>query len=395
MITFINSPIQSDTLHRFQFNIILFLLLSVFFTSPARAIYDPVSVPNNKFGIHILDTSEIDKAAELVNSSGGQWGYVTIPIRANDRDLPKWTKFMADCRDKKIIPILRIASFPVDDHWMAPNEYDLVDFANFLDELPWPTRNRYVIVYNEPNHEGEWGGFVYPSEYARVLDRAADIFHKRNSDFFVISGGMDASAPNGAKSMTAYDYYGAMISAWPEVFKNVDGLSFHAYGNPGFGTYPNVYSPVNVASYRFELSYLRGLGGLGDVEKPIFITEAGWKNGGWLKKSFEEIWTEDKIVAVTPFLLDARTDPFAPFSFTDGNGLKPFAKEFQAMQKVEGKPQMATKDDRSNESNRGYEGQRTGGKIYPQWNGNLPRILNSGLIESWLQRFLAMLARPG
>ena len=116
---------------------IAFILFLIVFASPVRAVYDPLSVPNNKFGIHILSTSEIDKATELVNSSGGGWGYVTIPIRANERDVNKWTDFMNKCRERHIIPILRIASFPVDDHWMAPNEYDLVDFANFLDQLPW------------------------------------------------------------------------------------------------------------------------------------------------------------------------------------------------------------------------------------------------------------------
>ena len=40
---------------------------------------------------------------------------------------------------------------------MAPNEYDLIDFANFLNQLPWPVNNRYVIIYNEPNQENEWG----------------------------------------------------------------------------------------------------------------------------------------------------------------------------------------------------------------------------------------------
>ncbi len=62
-------------------------LLCFLVARPAYAIYDPLSVSNNRFGIHILNPSEVEKAAELVNSSGGDWGYVTIPIRANDRDL--------------------------------------------------------------------------------------------------------------------------------------------------------------------------------------------------------------------------------------------------------------------------------------------------------------------
>lgn len=296
-----------------------------FFSGKTLAVYDPLSVANNKFGIHILDTSEVQKASELV----GTWGYVTIPIRANDRDLDKWTKFMQDCQKYKIIPLLRIASFPVGDHWMAPNEYDLVDFANFLNDLNWPIKNRYVIIYNESNHDGEWGGFVYPEEYARVLDRATDIFHKTNQDFFVIAGGMDAS-------FGAYDYEQKMDKAWPGVFDRVDGLSYHAYGNPAFSSYPNAYSRVNVASYRFEYSF--------SEKKPIFITEAGWINHPWLKYAFENIWLEDNIVAITPFVLSAQAGPFEGFSFTDGNGkFKEFAREMQIMNKIAGKPQIADK----------------------------------------------------
>ena len=51
------------------------------------------SVPNNRVGVHILDPNEINDAAKLINSSGGDWGYVTIPIRSNDRDRDKWLKF--------------------------------------------------------------------------------------------------------------------------------------------------------------------------------------------------------------------------------------------------------------------------------------------------------------
>lgn len=307
-------------------------VMGIFAVKNAFAIYEPLSVPNNKFGIHILETTEIEKAAELVNSSGGDWGYVTIPIRANERDLLKWTAFMEKAAEKHIIPILRIASFPVDDHWMAPNEYDLVDFSNFLDQLPWPVKNRYVVVYNEPNHDGEWGGFVNPSEYARVLDRAIDIFHKRNPDFFVISAGMDAS-------FDPYSYYQKMLVAWPGVLDKVDGLSFHAYGNPAFSTYPSSYNPVNILSYRYELGYL------GNPKKPIFITEAGWKNGppygeaSWLKIAFENFWTDENIVAITPFLLNAQTQPFMDFSFVNQNGdFKSFALEIKNMSKTKGEP---------------------------------------------------------
>lgn len=306
----------------------------------ALAIYDPLSVPNNKFGIHILNTGELSKSAELINSSGGEWGYVTIPIRANERDVEKWTRFMEDAKRLKLIPILRIATYPVGDHWMAPNEWDLIDFSNFLNDLPWPTKNRYVTIYNEPNHKGEWGGFVYPEEYARVLDRGTDIFHKKNPDFFVISGGMDAAAPNGADTMDNLTYLRRMEAYQPGIFKKIDGFSAHAYGNYAFLAAPNTKSPVNIKSYLWELNLLKEFG----VENPkIFITEAGWKKPATIHylDAFQNYWTEENIVAITPFLLSAHDGPFTDFSFTNQNGeFEQFAKDLQKLPKTKGQPQL-------------------------------------------------------
>lgn len=303
----------------------MLLAMTLIWVKPVLAIYDPLSVPNNKFGIHILEPAEVEKAAEFTNSSGGEWGYVTIPIRANDRDLEKWTKFMIECKTKKIIPLLRIASFPVDDHWMAPNEYDLLDFTNFLNQLPWPIKNRYVIIYNEPNHESEWGGFVDAKEYSNVLSRAVDLFHQKNQDFFVISAGLDSSQPN------VYDYLRQID------LTTVDGLAFHAYGNPAFSTPPNIYSRVNVAGFRFEERFL-------GIDKPIFITEAGWKNpADWFyPNAFTYAWNDDNIVAVTPFLLDGGNGPFTDFNFVKPNGdFQVFAQTIMSIPKVAGRPQIA------------------------------------------------------
>lgn len=371
----------------------LFLLSLVSnFSCQVLAIYDPLSVSNNKYGIHILETTEIEKASQFVNSSGGRWGYVTIPIRANDRDLEKWTRFMEDCRKYTVIPILRIASFPVGGQWAAPNEYDLIDFANFLDELPWPTRNRYIVVYNEPNHQGEWGGFVNPIEYAKILGQALEVFHKKNPDFFVIAAGLDASAPNGVGSMQAYVYQKAMHQAWPGIFNQVDGLAFHAYGNPGFSTPPNIFNRVNVVSYRYELNNLASFSGPEVMQKPIFITESGWvwnsqaKSQSWLKRSFENIWVDKNIVAITPFILSAQDGPFTDFSFTDKNGeFLPFALEIMNIPKVEGKPQVSENAQAKEPAVEGVD------KINWSWIGNSPQISSHGWLDWLAQKILDIL----
>ncbi|KKU90864.1 MAG: hypothetical protein UY21_C0016G0009 [Microgenomates group bacterium GW2011_GWA1_48_10] len=328
----------------FTLTIVIILISHFSFLKSVEAAYDPLSVPNNRWGIHILETAEVGKAAEFVNSGGGDWGYVTIPIRANERDLEKWTKFMTDCRRLHLIPILRIAQFPKDGGWAAPNEWDLVDFANFLNDLPWPTKNRYIVIYNEPNHQGEWGGFVYPEEYARVLDRAIDIFHKKNPDFFVISAGFDSSAPNAANSMAEMRYLQIIIDRYPGIFSRLDGFSSHAYGNPSFTTAPNSYSRVNISNYRYEQNFLKTFNA---TPMNIFITEGGWdsqslgdaRSAAYYLEAFQNVWTDPNIVAITPFLLQASDGPFQKFSFIGADqSFKSFAKAIMNLPKISGRP---------------------------------------------------------
>lgn len=301
-----------------KFVFIFLILAGLFFLHPLPSLAaDPLSVPNNRFGVHILDTGEILEAAKLVNSSGGAWGYVTIPIRTDDRDKDKWSLFFKTCRENKVIPILRLATFVDKDRWTTPSALDLVDFANFLNELPWPVKNRYIIVFNEPNHSKEWGGYVSPQEYAGLLIQARDIFKTRSNDFFLISGGLDMSAPSNSTSTDALKFYREMTKAEPQWYSALDGIGVHAYPNPGFVASPLSKDRYGITSYRFELATLRNLG---FDEKPIFITETGYAGReNFYPTAFNSVWTENKIVAVTPFLLFAGAGDFVKFSLLDSS----------------------------------------------------------------------------
>lgn len=51
--------------------LLLFIFLSLSIGAyTSHAIVDPLSVPNNRIGIHIFSPDEIIDAAKLVNSSG-------------------------------------------------------------------------------------------------------------------------------------------------------------------------------------------------------------------------------------------------------------------------------------------------------------------------------------
>lgn len=328
--------------------IYLFFIIYFFFVSPVNAIYDPRSLPNNKIGIHILFTDEIFQANDLINSKDGDWGYVTIPIQSADKNITKWQTFMDDCKELHIIPILRLATngdYFNTRVWEKPKPEDVLDFANFLNSLDWPTKNRYVIIYNEVNRGDEWGGNVSPSEYAEILNFAADTFKSKNQDFFVISAGLDNAAPNSMPNyMNEYDFLRAMEQTHPEVFSKIDGISSHSYPNPGFSQPPYVNTTKSVYSFGYEKELVDSMAG---KDLPVFITETGWSSksvnnsqiSNYFREAYNGAWSNKDVIAVTPFLLRAGGEPFGQFSFIKENGEKDENyKVIESMNKTKGEP---------------------------------------------------------
>lgn len=360
------------------------MILAALLSSPAYATVDPLASPNNKFGIHIISATptESSPAAQLVNSSSGDWGYITVLIESKDRNHNKWQTFFDELRQRHLIPIVRLATAPEGNYWKIPYEEEEQAWADFLDKLVWPVKNRYVLVYNEPNQGQEWGGKVDPISYAQVLDKTITALKNKSSDFFILNAGFDASAPN--KSPLYQDelsFLQQMDAAVPGIFNRLDGWSSHSYPNPGFVGSPDAEGRGTVRTWIWELNQLKFLG----VNKnlPVFITETGWKHaeglaydkslpsaekvGDYLKTAFQTAWNDSQIVAVTPFLLNYQENPFDHFSFKKitgeqqnlkilGASYPDYYAHFQAMidlNKVAGKPIQENK------------AQLTGGRIYP------------------------------
>ena len=304
--------------------------------SQAHAVENPLSRPNNKIGIHILFGSELAQAAQLINSNGGDWGYVTIPIQITDRDKIKWQQFMGNAKRMHVIPILRLSTEidPANPKaWRIPTRPDIVTFTQFLHSLDWPTKNRYVIVFNEVNRGDEWGDKVNPQEYADILSFTTTVLKSKSPDYFIISAGLDNAAPNQPPMyMNQFDYMQQMNAAVPGIFNQIDGIASHSYSNPGFSQPPDAASSMGVASFKFERDLAKSLSG---KDLPVFITEAGWDVNTigtdtattYYQQVFDSIWNDPSIVAVTPFLLNANGGPFQKFSFitADGKPTKQYA----------------------------------------------------------------------
>lgn len=347
------------------FAISVFAFFYLVFPSSSYAIEDPLAVPNNKFGIHIVETADLNDAAKLVNSSGGDWGYVTLVIQKGERDVARWQKVFDEMRRLHLIPIVRIATQQKDGGWEKPSQDEINGWASFFESLNWVIKNRYIIIGNEPNHALEWGGGLNPKEYAIYLKSMSQALKRASEDFFILPAGFDASAKpptrRGRLAPQVMDeevYLRNMIQAEPKIFDYIDGWSSHSYPNPGFSGEADAKGRGTVRTYEWEIGLLRRLG----VEKklPIFITETGWSHnaddaksnllsstevGKRYKKAFSDAWNDPNIVAVTPFILNYQDKPFDTFSWKKRgeNGYYEFYTSVQEISKNKGEPVQFTR----------------------------------------------------
>lgn len=336
-------------IHIFIFILLFFLA----FTKISYAVYDPASRPNNKFGIHILFPIELERAKKLVNSSGGDWGYVTIPIQAGDRDIEKWQNFMNTAAEMHLTPIIRIATeayWANTAVWRKPTDFDIVDFANFLNSLVWPTKNRYVLLFNEVNRFDEWGGEPpSPEKYADFVELASDVFKARSNEFFIIAGGLDNASPNDQiKYFDNLYFLRKMGQHNPNVFNKIDGFSSHSYPNPNFAQAPSKTAIESTSTYIHEIAVIESFT---KKKIPVFITETGWNAeilnsntvASYLKTAMNDIWEHDnRVIAITPFILESNGGPFDKFTFYRGNTLTLYGKAYQDLKKTKGVPLLSS-----------------------------------------------------
>lgn len=334
------------------FSYLLLAICYFLFAPPIHALYDPASVPNNKLGVHILHPNEVENAAKLVNSSGGDWGYVTVPIQPVDRDLVKWQDFMKKCNSLHLIPIIRITTIPTGGTWDSAQDTDLVDFANFLNELDWPTENRYIILFNEVNQSKEWGGVVDPVKYTDIVKNARIIFKERSEHFFLLGPALDDALPDSTTSMSAKRYLAAMHAHDNAVWSYFDGYSFHSYPNPAFAQPPRQTGFPGITSYKYLFTQYKL------ANKPVFITETGWDQTKLSEAKLKEYWntawgiwgSDPRVVAITPFILDGGA-AFPSLSLTTSDGkLSPSGQAIQDIIKIKGEPKPSISDQKNPES---------------------------------------------
>ncbi len=294
---------------------------------------------NNKFGLYIYAENDeyFELAQNLVNSNGGDWGYVLVPYNVHDNDKDKWQSVFDRLSKKHLIPIIQLWGLDV-KNYKAETDHA----AEFLNSFLWPIRHRYISVYNEPNDVGFWPPIrpdvenlsdidINPAQYAEVLNYTIDTFKAANPDFFMMNGAFNVSAATDATHLDSFAYMKQMNDAIPNIFNKLDGWASHPYPQPEFSGSPNARGRWSIVAYDDELDYLRELGVNKDLQ--VFITETGWAHAEGesynnkylpveqiskhLKQAFNDVWLkDDKVRAVILFTVKY-DPPFDHFSYVN------------------------------------------------------------------------------
>lgn len=332
--------------------LIIFCLSFIFFSKSILA-------SGNINGLHLTQTQDLLKAKDIINSSGGDWGWVTIVIRLDQLDHQTWQDFFDNCRKYHLIPIIRLATIADGDNWKIPCNSDIDNLANFLNSLNWPTKTQYIILFNEINHGQEWGGEVNIKSYVDVSIYASKKFKNLNPKFFILSSAIDLASPDKSpKFISAKTVYQEIYSYNSQYFNNIDGIASHSYPNHGFVGTPKDTGQHSIRGYLWELDAIKKLGVTKDF--PVFITETGWphkegiskKNNFYTTKTTSQflldayqIWSQDsRIKAITPFIYNYPNEPFDHFSWLDQNEqLYPEYQKFIDQPKTANSPEQITK----------------------------------------------------
>lgn len=312
------------------------LLATLFFIFSVSPIFAQLG---NKGGIHILEPKELDNAYQLLNKDNeNKTAYVTIPLSLNDLSKTKdWEKFFKEAKQKNIIPIVRLVTEFDGKSWTIPTRKNIIDQITFLSQFEWPYQEKYLIVYNEPNHKSEFGGIIDPAHYSKILKFTADWAHTENKNYKILPAGLDLASPNGFLTMESFNFLNQMLKENPQIFDNIDYWNSHSYPNPGFISSPYQTGKNSLRGFKHELDYIKNKTG---KDFKVFITETGWLNNIFTNRlldyyyqyTAQYIWSDDRVIAVTPFILKGDPGPFSEFGFIDRYSQP--TKNYTAYQKI-------------------------------------------------------------
>jgi len=252
-----------------------------------------VRAANPKVGVHTRLTDEVEewkikKTLEMVREMGAPWIVEYFPWGYIESDEGQYDWSHADlvvdhARRQGLTVIARLGFVP---NWARPkdsvtsylDESRYPHFANFMRAFVTHFKGRvqYVVVWNEPNLNFEWGYRpVDPAGYTRLLQAAYLAAKQADPTVQILAGALAPTlAPTGATdAMSDLEYLQKMYDAGARDF--FDALAIHAYGWKSPADEPPALDRVNFR--RSELLreiMVRN----GDAAKRALITEGGWND---------------------------------------------------------------------------------------------------------------------
>ena len=252
-----------------------------------------VHTTNPKIGIHTRLTDEVEewkiqKTLQMVREMGASWIVEYFPWGYIENDQGQYDWSHADlvvdhARRQGLTVIARLGFTPA---WARPkdsvtsylDEAHYADFANFVREFVthFKGRIKYIVIWNEPNTNFEWGYRpVDPAGYVKLLQAVYPVAKQANPDVQVLAGALaPVLAPPGATdAMSDLEYLQKMYDAGAKNYFDI--LAVHAYGWTSPADEPP--SPDRVNFRRTELLHDIMIQN-GDAAKHIIITEGGWND---------------------------------------------------------------------------------------------------------------------
>lgn len=246
-----------------------------------------------KVGIHTRLTDEVEewkikKSLEMVREMGASWIVEYFPwgYIENQKGVFDWShadKVVDHARAQGLTVIARLGFVPP---WARPKgtvtsfldqaHYD--DLADFVSAFSahFKSRVNYLIIWNEPNTNFEWGERpVDPSAYAALLRVVYPRAKEKNPDMKILAGALapNLAPPGSTDTMNDLEYLDKLYAAGAKGY--FDLLAVHAYGWKA----PADESPSpNVVNFRRTELLREIMVKYGDAAKHVVVTEGGWND---------------------------------------------------------------------------------------------------------------------
>ena len=252
-----------------------------------------VRTVNPKIGVHTRLTDEVEewkikKTLEMVREMGAPWVVDFFPWGYIENSEGEYDWDHADlvvdhARRQGLTVIARLGFVPA---WARPKD----SVTSYLDEAHYPHfaqfvgafirhfkgRLHYIILWNEPNLNFEWGYRpIDPEGYTRLLEAVYPVAKEGDPSVQILAGALapTLAPPGTVDAMSDLEYLRRMYAAGAKNYFDV--LAIHAYGWKSPADEPP--SPASVNFRRAEL--LREIMVQnGDAAKHAIITEGGWND---------------------------------------------------------------------------------------------------------------------